>query len=141
MFTKVLLATDGSPSAAEAARYAGQLAQLTGAQVIVLHAYPRVPAFLGEPNFSQLIHDNLEEADRIVAPVVEQLVGAGVDASAEILEGPPAEAILAVAEHSGCDLVVLGTRGYGQLAGMLLGSVSQKVLANATTPVLVVRPA
>jgi nucleotide-binding universal stress UspA family protein len=140
MFTKILLATDGSPSAAEAARYAGQLAQLTGAQVIVLHAYPRVPAFLGEPDFGRLIHENLAEAERIVAPALEQLVDAGVDASAEILEGPPAEAVLAVAENSGCDLIVLGTRGYGQLAGMLLGSVSQKVLANATLPVLVVRP-
>ena len=141
MFTKILLATDGSPSAAEAARYTGQLAQLTGAQVIVLHAYPRVPAFLGEPDFSRLLHENLAEAERIVAPVVEQLVAAGVHANAEILQGPPAEAILAVAENSGCDLIVLGTRGYGQLAGMLLGSVSQKVLANATLPVLVVRPA
>lgn len=141
MFTKILLATDGSPSAAEAARYTGPLARLTGAQVIVLHAYPRVPAFLGEPDFSQLIHENLAEAERIVTPVVEQMITAGIDASAEILEGPPAEAILAVAENSGCDLIVLGTRGYGQLAGMLLGSVSQKVLANATLPVLVVRPA
>ncbi len=141
MFTKILLATDGSDSAAEAARYTSQLARLTGAEVIVLHAYPRVPAFLGEPNFSQLIHENLEEADRIVVPVVEQLVDAGIDASAEIMEGPPAEAILAVSEGSGCDLIVLGTRGYGQLAGMLLGSVSHKVLANATLPVLVVRPA
>lgn len=140
MFTKILLATDGSPSAAEAARYAGQLAQLTGAQVIVLHTYPRVPAFLGEPDFSRLIHENLAEAERIVAPVVEQLLAADIAASVEILEGPPAEAILAVAENSGCDLIVLGTRGYGQLAGMLLGSVSQKVLANATLPVLVVRP-
>jgi nucleotide-binding universal stress UspA family protein len=140
MFTKILLATDGSPSAVEAARYAGQLAQLTSAQVIVLHAYPRVPAFLGEPDFSRLIHENLAEAERIVAPVLEQLLAAGVDASAEILEGPPAEAILAVAENSRCDLIVLGTRGYGQLAGMLLGSVSHKVLANATLPVLVVRP-
>ena len=141
MFTKILLATDGSPSAAEAARYAGQLAQLAGAQVIVLHAYPRVPGFLGEPDFSQLVHENLAEAERIVAPVVEQLVDDGVDANAEILQGPPAEAILAVAENRGCDLIVMGTRGYGQLAGMLLGSVSHKVLANATLPVLVVRPA
>jgi len=140
MFTKILLATDGSLSAAEAARYAGQLARLTSAQVIVLHAYPRVPAFLGEPDFSRLIHENLAEAERIVAPALEQLLAAGVDASAEILEGPPAEAILAVAENSRCDLIVLGTRGYGQLAGMLLGSVSHKVLANATLPVLVVRP-
>lgn len=141
MFSKILLATDGSPSATEAARYASQLAKLTGAQVLVLHAYPRVPAFLGEPNLSQMIHQNLAEADKTVAPVVEELAAAGIDVSAELLEGPPAEAILAVAENGACDLIVMGTRGYGQLAGVLLGSVSHKVLANAAAPVLVVRPA
>lgn len=141
MFTKILLATDGSPSAAEATRYASQLALLMGAQVIVLHAYPRVPSFLGEPNLSQMIHQMVREADNIVGPVVEELAAAGIDVSAEMLEGPPAEAILAVAANSGCDLIVMGTRGHGQLAGVLLGSVSHKVLAHATAPVLVVRPA
>jgi nucleotide-binding universal stress UspA family protein len=140
MFTKILLATDGSPSAAEAARYTRQLAGLTGAQVIVLHAYPHVPSFLGEPNLSQMIHQMVREADNIVGPVVEELAAAGIDVSAEMLEGPPAEAILAVAKNSGCDLIVMGTRGHGQLAGVLLGSVSHKVLAHATAPVLVVRP-
>lgn len=140
MFTKILLATDGSPSAAEATRYASRLAQTMGAQVIVLHAYPRVPAFLGEPNLSQMIHQMVREADNIVGPVVEELAAAGIDVSAEMLESPPAEAILAVAENSGCDLIIMGTRGHGQLAGVLLGSVSHKVLAHATAPVLVVRP-
>ncbi len=141
MFSKILLATDGSPSATEAAYYASRLARLTGAQVLVVHAHARVPSYLGEPNLSAMIHATLEEAQHIVEPVVADLLAAGVDASGEILEGPPAETILAVAENRGCDLIVMGTRGHSSLAGILLGSVSHKVLANAKVPVLVVRPA
>ncbi len=57
----------------------------------------------------------------------------------EVLEGPPAEAILRVAETHGVDLIVMGTRGLGGLAGTLLGSQSQKVVMRVKRPVLPVR--
>lgn len=76
----------------------------------------------------------LEEVQQIVEPVVAELSAAGVEASAVILEGPPAEPLLAAAENRQCDPIIMGTRTHGQLTGMLLGSVSYKVLANATMP-------
>jgi len=57
----------------------------------------------------------------------------------EVLEGPPAEAILTVAETRKVDLIVMGTRGLGRLAGLLIGSVSQRVVSQAGCPVLLVR--
>lgn len=57
----------------------------------------------------------------------------------DVLEGPAAEAILRVAEVRKVDLIVMGTRGLGQLKGLLLGSQSQKVLAHAPCPVLLAR--
>lgn len=57
----------------------------------------------------------------------------------EILEGPVAEAVLRVAEVRDNDLIIMGTRGLGRLAGALLGSQSQKVVAHANCPVLLVR--
>ncbi|MFH1635561.1 MAG: universal stress protein [Chloroflexota bacterium] len=57
----------------------------------------------------------------------------------EVLEGPPAEAILNVADTRGNDLIVMGTRGRGRLSGLLLGSQSQKVVAHAHCPVLLIR--
>jgi nucleotide-binding universal stress UspA family protein len=57
----------------------------------------------------------------------------------EVLEGPPADAILNVAQVRECDLIVMGSRGRGALAGLLLGSVSHRVVAHARMPVMVVR--
>jgi len=56
-----------------------------------------------------------------------------------VLEGPPAEAILNVAETREIDLIVMGTRGLGRFTGMLLGSQSQKVVSHASCPVTLVR--
>ena len=53
--------------------------------------------------------------------------------------GDPAEQIIALAKERQADLIVIGSRGHGQLAGLLLGSVAQKVLAHASCPVLVMR--
>jgi nucleotide-binding universal stress UspA family protein len=63
----------------------------------------------------------------------------GIVTITEVLEGPPADAILRVAEARNVDLIVMGARGLGSLGSLLLGSVSQKVLAHATCPVMIVR--
>ena len=53
---------------------------------------------------------------------------AGSEFSTDIVEGPAAEAILRVAQLDGCDLIVMGSRGLGMMQGLLLGSVSNRVL-------------
>ena len=63
----------------------------------------------------------------------------GVEAERDLAAGPMAEAILKAAEVRGCDLIVLGARGLSDLQGLLLGSVSHKVIQHAACPVLVVR--
>jgi len=56
----------------------------------------------------------------------------------QLIEGPPAPAILRVAAEEGCDLIVIGSRGHGQLAGILLGGVSSVVAQRAACAVLIV---
>jgi len=140
MFKKILLAMDSSPHAEEALKYARDLALRDDAQVIVVHAVFPVPAFLGEPERQRLISHNVVEGKRVAGQAAEKLREAGVDdIIVEVLEGPPASAILRVAETRQCDLIVMGSRGHGELASLLLGSVSHRVLAHAHVPVLVVR--
>jgi nucleotide-binding universal stress UspA family protein len=69
----------------------------------------------------------------------QKLREAGVDILVEVLEGPPANAILNVADVRQCDLIIVGSRGHGSLASLLLGSVSHRVLSHARVPVMVVR--
>ena len=139
LFEKILVAVDGSPASLRAVDCARKLAQLTNATVILVHAYPRVHQFLGEPNLSQTIAKHIEQANKLIDPLVASLSDDGIDTITEILEGPPADAILRVADARDVDLIVMGARGLGSLNSLLLGSVSQKVMAHATCPVMVVR--
>jgi nucleotide-binding universal stress UspA family protein len=139
MFRRILLATDGSPHAQEASAYARELALRDDAQVIVVHAFERVPRYLGEPWGDQLLAHHIGAGQEVANSTAQRLQQAGVDVIVEVLEGPPADAILRVADVRECDLIVMGTRGHGALASLLLGSVSHRVLAHARIPVMVVR--
>jgi nucleotide-binding universal stress UspA family protein len=138
MFKTILLATDGSPAARQAIVCAQDLSVRYGAQVIVVYAFQPVLKSLGDPYQQQYIKGQLDEGEAITDPVAEQLRAAGIKAVVELLEGPPADAILRVAETRECDLIVMGSRGHGAVRSLLLGSVSHKVLAHARVPVLVV---
>ena len=139
MFRRILLATDGSPDAEEALTYARDLALRDGAQAIVVHAFEPVPTYLGEPWRDRVIARHVSMGQDVASNAAQKLQKAGVDVIVEVLEGPPADAILRVADVRECDLIVMGSRGHGALASLLLGSVSHRVLAHTRAPVLVVR--
>lgn len=141
MFTKILLATDGSSHSKEALKYARDLALRGDALVIVVHAFPATPTYLGEPWREQVISRDVLEGNRLANQAAETLREAGVKVLVEVLEAPAADAILRVADVRQCDLIVMGSRGHGDLASLLLGSVSHRVLAHAHVPVMIVRAA
>jgi nucleotide-binding universal stress UspA family protein len=139
MFKKILLATDGSPDAEQALAYARDLALRGGAQVIIVHAFEPVPTYLGEPLEGRVLARHVAAGENVAQDAAGKLQEAGVDVIVEVLEGPPPDAILNVADVQACDLIVMGSRGQGALASLILGSVSHRVLARAQAPVLVVR--
>jgi nucleotide-binding universal stress UspA family protein len=136
---RILLATDGSPDAEEALTYVRDLALRDGAQAIVVHAFESVPTYLGEPWRDRVIARHVSMGWDVANNAAQELERSGVDVIVEVLEGPPADAILKVTEVRQPDLIVMGSRGQGTLASLLLGSVSHRVLAHARVPVLVVR--
>ncbi|HEY83962.1 MAG TPA: universal stress protein [Chloroflexi bacterium] len=139
MFNKILLATDGSENAAQALEYAKGLAKCHRAKVFVVYVFPKVPDFLGEPSYSNALSKNIARGEEIIADLLHKLQEAGLEVKSEILEGPPADAILRVADVRQCDLIVMGNRGHGQVSSLLVGSVSHKVIAHAKVPVLIAR--
>jgi len=140
MFEKILLALDGSEHSKNAARIVGEMVTCNGVkQVFVVVVYDPIPTYLGEPNLQVVIDARLDEANAILQAGLAALGDVPCKVTTEIVEGSPAEAIIDVAKVREADLVVLGSRGRGQLAGLLLGSTSQKVIGHAPCPVLVTR--
>jgi nucleotide-binding universal stress UspA family protein len=140
MIHNILLATDGSRPAKQAAEFAASLALRFRAKVTVLHAYTPVPAYLGEPNFSQALYETLDEAEALVEDTAGRLRDMGVsEVESEVIEGPAANAILGVAETHKPNLIVIGARGLSTWQGLLMGSVSLSITQRAECPVLVVK--
>jgi nucleotide-binding universal stress UspA family protein len=139
MFKNILVAVDGSEHALKAARVAGDFARQVQAEVRVVTAYDPVPTYLGEPNLQHALDERFTLAQQVIDNALKEIGEVPCELKTDILEGPAAEAILAVIEARDNDLVIMGTRGLGLLKGLLLGSQSQKVVAHAPCPVLLVR--
>lgn len=137
MFQTILLAYDGSEHAKRAAKVAKAEKEAHGAKLRLLHVYEPVPDYLGEPFFEEALKRRLERAEVVLREGLA-LVGLPPE-SGLLLEGEPAAAILEAAHAEKADLIVMGTRGLGALGGLFLGSQSQKVVAHAPCPVLLVR--
>lgn len=140
MFDKILLAVDGSDHALQAARKAAELARaMNSKDLCIVVAYDFIPPYLGEPNMQSAINARMDDANAFVQKAMETVGKIPCEIHTELIEGSPAEAIIKVANSFKCDVIVMGSRGLGTLAGLLLGSTSQKVVAHAPCPVLIVR--
>jgi nucleotide-binding universal stress UspA family protein len=142
MLKKILIATDGSPSALRAVELGLELAEEEGAQPIIVHVAPTkdVLPVAGIGMVPVSVPHELADADRAsLDEAVELAEERGLDAATRLLTGNPAHEIVAFADVVDADLIVIGSHGYGTIAGALLGSVSRGVLNGTTRPVLIVR--
>jgi nucleotide-binding universal stress UspA family protein len=137
MFEKILLAIDGSEPSVRACDLVRSLALASKADVLVFHVVERHIGYAGS-----LETETPEEGSDLVDHAVRTLKDAGVSARGEVLHAVAnltATEILSAAKMFDADVVVLGSRGLSDMAGILLGSVTHKVIHLADRPVLVVR--
>ncbi|HTP00277.1 MAG TPA: universal stress protein [Anaerolineales bacterium] len=140
MFEAILVAVDGSQHGQHAAAVAGDLARAVQArELLIVVAFEAIPGYLGEPWLSQAISARKEQAQQILDKAKEAVGGTSAQIDVEMVEGTIAEAILNVAKIRKCDVIVMGSRGFGRIEGAVLGSNSQKVVGHAPCPVLIVR--
>jgi len=139
MFECIVFATDGSEHAQKARDYARNLADLHKARIFVVHAYSSLSDLLGFKDYSEIATHRIANGKKILDEAAADFSAHGLTVETELLEGPTVEAILHVAEIRKAGLIILGARGLGTLKGLLLGSVSHKVLQHAPCPVLIVR--
>lgn len=146
MLKTVLVPYDGSEHAMRALDFASDLAAKYGARIVVFHAI-HYPLGLPEELHRFAVSEHLDAPDEIGAMVRKMLESASVRArnagvkqvASDSVAGDPTEVILESANSCDADLIVMGSRGFGRLKGLLLGSVSDKVLHHADVPVAIVR--
>ncbi len=136
---KILIPVDGSEFSKKAAQYGIDLAKMCGASIILLHSHKAVPPTLGSPNREQFRDKLVSESEVVFQPYVKMLEASGLEFESKILGGPTAEVIFDAATAGKADMIVMGSRGKSELAGLLVGSVTHKLLHIAPCPVLVVR--
>jgi nucleotide-binding universal stress UspA family protein len=145
---RILIATDGSPSAREAIELGLELARDEQAEVTFVHVLPptqwELVGLYAAPGVIPRL-PNLAEEDPEAAKPLQEAVAlaeeAGVPAKVELRAGSLAEEVVGAADTIDADLIVVGSRGLGGLRGAVLGSVSRGVVRRANRPVLVVRGA
>jgi nucleotide-binding universal stress UspA family protein len=140
---KILIATDGSPSALQAVEVGLELAAEHESELTFVHVAPAADV-LPVAGFAMAgpvsVPHELDEHDRSSLDEALHLAEEqGLDAWTKLLVGDAAKQIVAFADEIDADLIVVGSRGLGAIGGTLLGSVSRRILHEAKRPVLIVR--
>ena len=163
---KILYATDLSDNARLAFAYAASLANRYGAGMILLHVLSEIPqlldnsvvGYISAERWDEIKAQNLQEARetligksrgrRAVKEVLHQFCkDTGADQKLAdfvaddivVVRGDPVKEILKAADEKNCDLIIMGSHGYGALEDAMLGGTARRVLRRAKVPVLLVR--
>ena len=132
----IVVGVDGSEQSLAALHWAVDEARLRHGTVRLITAwhYPPVPSTVEDSGSN----DSFHAAERVQADALKAVDAEGVDIKGVLVRESPAAALLDAAKDA--DLLVVGSRGHGGFAGLLLGSTSSQVAHHAPCPVLVVRP-
>src|SRR6201747_647052 len=145
VFTRIVVGTDGSETAAEAVRQAVDLAKLAGATLSIVSAFSPIPARkvktqqLDAPADVQYEIGPREDVNLVLDAAAADARKEGIEIQTHPVEGDPAEAILNVAEETKADLIVVGNRGMPGPRRFVLGSVPNNISHHAPCSVIIVR--
>lgn len=131
----VVVGYDGSAAARAALVYAARRS-CRGGRVVAVHAFQPAPDWLGSTHYDRVL-DAHQAQGRDLLGALEEQGDLGADLTTALLEGPPARAIVAAADARDADEIVVGSRGFGAIRGML-GSVSHAILHESERPVVVI---
>jgi nucleotide-binding universal stress UspA family protein len=141
MFSKILVPMDGSSTSFKALSAAIELSQRIGSQVCVLHIMEDVPKLYIESQklLDQLLSSRTEEGKKLLEKIKQEAKSKNVVITTELQLGDPATIILEASKKQGYDTIIMGTRGLGHFKGLVLGSVSNKVVHHSSCSILLIR--
>lgn len=136
---KILVAIDGSEHSHKVVDKAIEFARLINAEVLLVYCHQKFPVILGQPYRDRQVADILDESEKLIEPFILRLQKEDIPAEDRIMEEPAGKMIPEIARIENCDLIIMGSRGLSNLAGMIVGSVTNRVLQTAPCSVLVVK--
>jgi nucleotide-binding universal stress UspA family protein len=148
MFTHILIPTDGSELSSQACSRAIDLAKAFKAKITVVLASPTYRQLTSEGFLIPELTTNKRaweksvttRARKVLDTAAAEAKRAGINCeTAHVFRDEPHQAIIDTAKKSGCDLIVMGSHGYGGLKQLVLGSETTRVLSHSKIPVLVYR--
>jgi nucleotide-binding universal stress UspA family protein len=145
MYKQILLPTDGSELSERAVLAGVSFAKEVGASVVGITVLPNFHTFTADTDLLESTEDEYlasseARGSKILGTVTNAANAAGVPCVTIMPRSDhPHEAIIRSARERGCDLIVMASHGHHGIAGVLLGSETQKVLVHSSIPVLVYR--
>jgi nucleotide-binding universal stress UspA family protein len=138
---KILIPTDGSDYSVRAAEYGLSLANLLGAEVMVVYVIDTVvlDQAVKVTQREEVERELKQDGQRYVDYILGLAEKAGVKASSFLARGRPVEQIVHIAKNFGINLIVMGTYGRRGAERILIGSVAERVIEYSSCPVLVVK--
>jgi nucleotide-binding universal stress UspA family protein len=140
MYRHILIPTDGSELAEHGVTHGLALAKSLGAKVSVIFAVEPFSEMTGR--FVEAVAKSAELRNEQATSALDRAANAAKEVGVscktiQVESGQPHQSIIAAAEDKGCDLIVMSSHGRSGLSMLLIGSVTNKVMAHAKTPVLV----
>lgn len=136
---KLLVAVDGSTHSNKVVETAIEYAGFLQAKIILVYCHKKFPTILGEPQRNNAVVSTLHHAELLIAPYTKRLQEAQIDFEERLIEEPAGAVIPDIAKIQKCTLIIMGSRGLTNLKGLLLGSVTNRVLHTTPCSVLVVK--
>jgi nucleotide-binding universal stress UspA family protein len=138
-YQSLLVPYDGSESSKKALTRACELSRFDGGEITVLYVIPRYEEMMDFFKTDAITKSLFREAEKIVEGAKKIAAEQGVTIKAMVQEGHASEKVVEIANKLKDDVIIMGTRGWRGVDKAIMGSTTERVISNATCPILIVR--
>ncbi|MFN2353315.1 MAG: universal stress protein [Desulfopila sp.] len=136
---KIVAAIDGSEHSDKIVDTAIEYSTMAEAKIILVYCHRKFSPHMGQLQMEKEIPLIKKESQQLLDPYIERLQKNTIEVEQRLMEEPAGEVIADIATIEKCDLIIMGSRGLTNLAGLIVGSVTNQVLQTAPCSVLVVK--
>ena len=138
-YSSLLVPFDGSESSKKALVRACELSTLDGGEITVLYVIPRYEEMMDFFKTETITKSLFQEAEKILEVAKKIAAGLGVQIKAVVQEGHAGDKVVELSDKFKNDLIVMGTHGWSGMNKAIMGSTTERIIANAIRPILIVR--